>query len=68
MIYAVHVRNPTNASEELKGPLYHRDPPTPDERQEISVDGRGLRGRHAVRKTLVGLQGTVPKQLCAQRT
>src|SRR5260370_12164306 len=34
-----------------------------DERQQIGVDRGGFRGRHAVRKALVGLQAAVLQQL-----
>jgi hypothetical protein len=30
-----------------------------DESQQVGIDGIGLRGRHAVRKALVGFQGAV---------
>src|SRR6202140_7622 len=34
-----------------------------DERQQVGVDGIGIRGRHAVREALVGLQRAVLEQL-----
>src|SRR6478735_8203030 len=37
-----------------------------DEREKVGVDGFGLRGRHAVRETLIGLQRAVLQKLGRQ--
>src|SRR6516162_1333632 len=44
------------------------DPLTLDEGQQVGVDGRGLGGRHAMRKALVGLQRAILQKLRRQRT
>src|SRR5580765_3875978 len=37
-----------------------------NEGEQVGVDGGGFRGRHAVRKALVGLQRPVLQKLCRQ--
>src|SRR6185369_1354555 len=37
------------------------------ERQQVGVDGVGLRGGHAVREVFVGFQSSVLQQLCGER-